>query len=51
MTKHIYNLGDNFMEPLRFTNLYFLISAGNKMHSLVKKSSLVGAGASWNRPL
>ena len=29
------------MKPVRLTNLYFLTSAGNKMHSLVRKSSLV----------
>ena len=29
------------MKPLHLTNLYFLTSAGNKMHSLVRKSSLV----------
>ena len=29
------------MKPLRLTNLYFLTSAGNKMHLLVRKSSLV----------
>ena len=31
----------NFMRPLRLINLYFLISAGDKMQSLVRNSSLV----------
>ena len=33
--------GAGFRKLLRLTNLDFLTSAGNKMHSLVRKSSLV----------
>ena len=33
--------GAGFMKPLHLTNLDFPTSAGNKMHSLVRKSSLV----------
>ena len=33
--------GAGLTKPLRLTNLYFLTSAGNKLHSLVRKSSLI----------
>ena len=33
------NSGAGFTKPLRLANLYFLTSVGNKMHSLVRKSS------------
>ena len=33
--------GAGFVKPLHLTKVYFPTAAGNKMHSLVRKSSLV----------
>ena len=43
-----------FMKPLRLTTPYFLIfltSARNKMHSFVRKSSLVGRRKGFRKPV
>ena len=36
-----YHAGAGFMKLLHLTNLYFVTSVGDKMHSLVRRSSLV----------